>query len=106
MKNVVLSLLVLVFISSCKDAPTTGFTLNGEAKGVFNGVRVYLNETLLDVPAKQNLKHRNEKSSISFLFTSHYLLIIMVNCGWNTACQHIKVTGTLAHRHNSSFIQL
>lgn len=44
MKNVVLSLLVFVFITSCKDAPTTGFTLNGEAQGVFNGVRVYLNE--------------------------------------------------------------
>ena len=44
MKNFVLSLLVLVFITSCKDAPTTGFTLNGEAQGVFNGVRVYLNE--------------------------------------------------------------
>ncbi len=44
MKNVVLSLLVLICITSCKDAPTTGFTINGEAKGVFNGVRVYLNE--------------------------------------------------------------
>ena len=44
MKNLPFYSILLLLILGCKEQPKTNYTINGNAQGVYNGVRVYLND--------------------------------------------------------------
>ena len=55
MKRIFALILVVTLVLGCKETPKTSYTINGNAEGVYNGVRVYLKTVDYKTAKERNL---------------------------------------------------